>query len=118
MNQALNKAISVAGLLFCACFINPAYSQDAANSALSTRELIVGVKSTPPFAMRAEDGSWRGISVDLWRRAADQLHLHYRFDEQPTLQDLFAGAADGKFDVSVGALTITAARSRLLDFTS
>ncbi len=68
--------------------------------------------------MRTEDGVWYGISIDLWRRVADQLHLRYRFDQQPTLQDLFAGAAEGKFDVSVGALTITAARSRLLDFTS
>ncbi|MBX9710326.1 MAG: transporter substrate-binding domain-containing protein [Xanthobacteraceae bacterium] len=116
-SRELKKGIAVATLLI-GVFCTHAYPQDIAASSLSNRELVVGVKSTPPFAMLAEDGNWHGISIDLWRRAADQLHLRYRFDEQPTLQELFEGSADGKFDVSVGALTITAARARRLDFTS
>ena len=39
---------------------------------LDARELVVGTKVAPPFAMKAEDGTWRGISIDLWRRVADQ----------------------------------------------
>ena len=76
-----------------------------------------GTKDAPPFAMKAPDGTWQGISVDLWRRVADQLHLRYRFVEAPDVQSLIDGVAAGKFDVAVAALTVTAGRERILDFT-
>jgi polar amino acid transport system substrate-binding protein len=41
------------------------------------QELVIGTKVAAPFAMKAEDGTWRGISVDLWRHIADQMHLRY-----------------------------------------
>jgi ABC-type amino acid transport substrate-binding protein len=82
----------------------------------TARELVVGTKVTPPFAMKAEDGTWHGISIDLWRRIADQLHLRYRFQET-TLSGLTEGVADGALDVSVAALTVTEPRHRLVDFT-
>ena len=83
----------------------------------SQRELVIGTKEAPPFAMKAADGTWQGISVDLWRHVADQLHLHYRFVEAPDVQSLIDGVAAGKFDVAVAALTVTAGRERILDFT-
>jgi polar amino acid transport system substrate-binding protein len=81
-----------------------------------TRELVVGTKVAPPFAMKGEDGTWRGISIDLWRRIADQTHLRYRFQET-TLEGLTDGVADGSLDVAVAALTVTVPRLRLVDFT-
>ena len=90
----------------------------AANTeAASQHELVVGTKETPPFAMKAADGSWNGISIDLWRHVADELHLRYRFAEEPTVQGLLDGVAGGKFDIAVAALTETAARAQNLDFT-
>jgi polar amino acid transport system substrate-binding protein len=83
---------------------------------LEARELIIGTKVAPPFAMKAEDGTWRGISIDLWRRIAEQMHLRYRFQET-TLQDLIDGVAAGKFDAAVAALTVTGLRQRVVDFT-
>ena len=82
----------------------------------TARELVVGTKVTPPFAMKAEDGTWHGISIDLWRRIADQLHLRYRFQET-TLSGLTEGVADGALDASVAALTVTEPCHRLVDFT-
>jgi polar amino acid transport system substrate-binding protein len=79
-------------------------------------ELVVGTKIAPPFSMKAEDGSWHGISIDLWRRIADQVHLRYRFQET-TLQGLTDGVADGSLDVAVAALTVTGPRLRMVDFT-
>ena len=86
-------------------------------NASSNRELVIGTKEAPPFAMKAADGAWQGISIDLWRRVADELHLHYRFAEEPDVQGLIDGVAAGKFDVVVAALTVTAGRERILDFT-
>jgi polar amino acid transport system substrate-binding protein len=81
------------------------------------RELVIGTKEAPPFAMKAADGSWQGISIDLWRHVADQLHLRYRFAEAPDVQSLIEGVAAGKFDIAVAALTVTAGRERIVDFT-
>jgi polar amino acid transport system substrate-binding protein len=55
---------------------------------LSDKELIVATKEAPPFAMKRQDGTWRGISIDLWRRIAERLDLRYRISEQPTVQAL------------------------------
>jgi polar amino acid transport system substrate-binding protein len=81
------------------------------------RELVIGTKQAPPFAMKAADGTWQGISIDLWRHVADELHLHYRFAEAPDVQGLIEGVASGKFDAAVAALTVTAGRERIVDFT-
>jgi polar amino acid transport system substrate-binding protein len=70
----------------------------------------------PPFAIKAEDGTWRGISIDLWRRIANQTHLLYRFQEA-MLKGLTDGVAEGSLDAAVAALTVTVPRLRLGDFT-
>ena len=99
-------------------FAAPCGAQTSDNPAVSSQqELVIGTKEAPPFAMKASDGTWQGISVDLWRRVADQLHLRYRFVETPNVQSLIDGVAAGKFDAAVAALTVTAGRERILDFT-
>ena len=80
------------------------------------RELVIGTKVAPPFAMKAEDGTWHGISIDLWRRIANQTHLRYRFQET-TLNGLTEGVADGSLDAGVAALTVTGPRRQVVDFT-
>ena len=87
------------------------------NPSLPDRELVIATKEAPPFAIKQQDGSWRGISIDLWRRIADRLHLRYRFSEQATVQELIDGTADGSFDAAMAAVTVTAARERMVDFT-
>jgi ABC-type amino acid transport substrate-binding protein len=81
----------------------------------TARELVVGIKEAAPFAVKNADGSWSGISIDLWRRIADQLHLRYRFREEP-LQQLLDDTAAGRVDAAVSAITVTAAREQVLDF--
>lgn len=80
------------------------------------QELVVGVKQAPPFAMRAADGDWEGVTVELWRRVAEANELEYRFEETD-LEGLFDGLEDGSFDVGLGALTVTAEREEDFDFT-
>ena len=81
-----------------------------------TRELVIGTKVAPPFAIKAEDGTWHGISIDLWRHIADQIHLRYRFQET-TLKGLIDGVSEGSLDAAVAALTVTGPRHRVVDFT-
>jgi polar amino acid transport system substrate-binding protein len=99
-------------------FAGPCGAQVPDNPAVSSQlGLVIGTKEAPPFAMKTAVGTWQGISIDLWRRVADELHLQYRFVEEPGVQGLIDGVAAGKFDVAVAALTVTAGRERVLDFT-
>jgi ABC-type amino acid transport substrate-binding protein len=81
------------------------------------KELVVAIKEAPPFVMKHEDGTYYGIGIDLWRRVADRLQLRYGFLEQPTSEALLKGTAAGLYDAAFGALDVTAARQRLVDFT-
>ena len=78
--------------------------------------LVIGTKEVPPFAMKREDGSWEGISIDLWREIAGRLHLRYEFREM-SLDDMLGGLAANKLDAAIGAITITADRQKKADFT-
>src|SRR3974377_1951936 len=113
--------ISIFALIVVALTLARPYRARAQDSAgvpdPTQREVVVGTKETPPFAMKAADGSWSGISIDLWRRVADDLHLRYRFAEEANVQGLIDGVSNGKFDIAVAALTVTAARERVVDFT-
>jgi polar amino acid transport system substrate-binding protein len=83
---------------------------------LPKQKLIVGLAVGPPFDIRQADGSWTGISVELWRQIAKELNLEYEFRET-NLSGTFFGLAEGWLDVSVGPLTVTAPREEVCDFT-
>ena len=97
------------------CLLLP--KQSTAHPALPDRELTVATKEAAPFAMKGPDGSWQGISIDLWRHLADQLHLRYHFVEAATVQDLMATTTRGEADAAIAAITVTAARAETSDFT-
>lgn len=84
---------------------------------LAGRELVIGTKEAPPFAMKSAEGQWQGISIDLWRHVAEGMGLRYRFVELPTVQALVDAVAAGQVDAGVAAITVTAARKRVIDFT-
>ncbi len=81
------------------------------------RELVVGTRVAPPFAMKDQDGAWQGISIDLWRHIAERLHLRYRIEERGSVQDLLDAVASGQADVAAAALTVTADRRKRMEFT-
>jgi polar amino acid transport system substrate-binding protein len=85
-------------------------------SPIGGREIVVGTRQVPPFALKSEDGSWTGLSIELWQKVAAELNLRYRFVEVPTVQDLLDGVAQGKFDAAIAAITVTADREKTVDF--
>ena len=88
---------------------------EAQGQTLSSRTLIVGTKEVPPFAMKNNEGTWTGFSIDLWRQIAAELNLPFEFRELD-LQGLLDGVADGSLDIAVAAMSITAEREEICDF--
>src|ERR1700686_2843119 len=98
-------ALTGALTLFAApCWAQTPEAADAA--AAPQRELVIGTKEAAPFAMKSADGSWSAISIGVWRRIADQLHLRSRFAEEADVQALIDGVAAGRFDMAVAASTV------------
>ncbi|MBV9587223.1 MAG: transporter substrate-binding domain-containing protein [Alphaproteobacteria bacterium] len=117
MRRIARTSAVLAAVLFATAFSRAPGSRAETNAPpTDSRELVVGTKAAPPFAIKGEDGTWRGISIDLWRRIAEQMHLRYRFQET-TLEGLIDGVADGSLDAAAAALTVTAPRLRAVDFT-
>ena len=92
-----------------ACWI-PAGAQTPA----AIESITVHAREVPPFAYR-DEGEWRGIAIDLWNRIAADLGLDssYTLTE---LEPMLQGLASGEVAVAVGALTVTAERESLFDF--
>lgn len=78
--------------------------------------LRVATKNSPPFAYRDQAGGWTGISIDLWEEIARELGLEYELVEVETPRQLVTGVAEGDFDLGVAAISMTAARERIVDF--
>lgn len=96
---------------FAACVALP--GGGAAQTA--ERTLVVGTKQAPPFAIRHDDGTWSGISIDLWRGLAADLEATYELRELD-LPGLLTGLEEGSLDVAVAALTLSQEREIAFDF--
>jgi polar amino acid transport system substrate-binding protein len=99
----------IALLLFAA---GPAGAQETPSRTV----LRVGTTDAPPFAVKLGNGQWSGISIELWRNLAAGLGLRFELVER-TLPELLAGLQDGSLDAGVTAITITADREKVMDFT-
>jgi polar amino acid transport system substrate-binding protein len=80
------------------------------------QKYIVGISPGPPFNIRSPDGTWTGISVELWREIAKDEGIDYEFRET-NLSGCFDGLAQGWLDIAIGPLTITESREEICDFT-
>lgn len=97
-------------VLFCAGLVQ------GQEEEASEKKILVGTKHSPPFAIKNEDGSWSGISIDLWAKIAREYDVDYELKEFD-LEELLQAVGSGSVDVAVGALTMTPEREKAFDFT-
>lgn len=52
-----------------------AHSEDGNDETAEHRpsKLLIATKQAPPFSLKNADGEWTGLSIELWRRIADEL---------------------------------------------
>ncbi len=87
-----------------------------ADSSNTTKKFMVGTKESPPFAFRRSDGSWTGISIELWRKIAAELELDFEFRELKSTADIVNQVESGELDAGIAAISITAERDARIDF--
>lgn len=94
-----------------------ALAQQAQPSAETVgRELVIGVTQAPPFVIKSSDGTFSGLSIELWRRIAVQGNIAYRFAESGSIDELVDGTAGSRFDAAIAAIPVTATDARAVDF--
>jgi len=89
---------------------------NASAAQSSAPVLRVGITEVPPFVIKEPDGSWRGISIDLWNTVAKEAGYQFELLPMP-FEQLLPSLEEGQLDVVVGALTMTAEREDRFDFT-
>jgi len=67
--------------------------------------------------MKEDDGTWVGITVELWKEIARELDVDYEFKEVD-LNGLLHGLEDKTLDVGATGLGVTAAREAKFDFST
>ena len=81
-----------------------------------TETLRVAVYDVPPYGYVDADGSISGVSVDLWRRVAEQMEWPFRLIPVSDMETILSGLEQGRFDAAIGAITITPERAARVEF--
>ena len=96
-------------------FATPLFSQT--NVSERSVKLVVGTMQAAPFVIRADDGRWSGLSIDLWQQIADALGLKFEFREYDyDISGLLQAVEHGQVDAILGPLPVTAAYEEKFDF--
>jgi ABC-type amino acid transport substrate-binding protein len=85
-------------------------------AAAQDAPLKVAVYDVPPYGHVESDGSIDGLSVDLWRRAAESLGRQYHLVPVTQMEEVLKGLERKDYDAAIGAITITPARLARVDF--
>jgi ABC-type amino acid transport substrate-binding protein len=88
-----------------------AWGEEAAPQAAT----VAVLRDASPFSYQADDGTWRGLAVEMWQIVASELRLETRFEGMDRV-GLLDAVATGRARFGVGALSITADRLPRVDF--
>src|SRR5262245_38422965 len=94
---------------------------DAAGDLLETicKADVMKVSTDPNYApqsFKKPDNTFEGFDIDTANEIGRRLGVNVQF-ETPSFDAVVAGSWSGRWDVSVGSVTITEARQGILDFT-
>ena len=106
---------------------SPAGSAAASTAAGDPNDLLAKIKAAgvikvgtdpayPPQSELKQDGTFEGFDIDTANEIAKRLGVTAKF-ETPDFSVVEAGKWAGRFDISVGSVTITKTRLANLDFT-
>jgi len=85
-------------------------------TTLHSAPLKVGAHDKPPFCFKNPDGSWTGLSVEVWKDVAARAGLEYELVEVP-FEMIRKGVANGSLDAAIGEISVTADDEKVMDFT-
>jgi polar amino acid transport system substrate-binding protein len=85
--------------------------------AASGKKLVVAIVQDPPYSYKNEQGQWIGLNVELWQLIAKDLKYDFVFREMG-FEDTLVALRQGKVDLSIAAMFITAEREQQFELTT
>ena len=114
---ASSHPLSLCAILFWT-FVVPSPLQADAGAGQLRAKIVVGTMRVPPFVLRSDDGQWSGLSIDLWKRIAEELKIPFEFREfDYDLAGLLDAVERGRVDAVIAAIPITQEGEARFDFT-
>ncbi len=80
------------------------------------RIIVATDPAYPPQSEQLPDGSFEGFDIDVANEIGERLGVDVEF-ATPNFEEVVAGSWAGRFDISVGSVTVTEERQGVLDFT-
>lgn len=113
----IKSLVSIRVLLFCVmAMLLPSIAVGSAYTEQDeARMLEVAVCDAAPYGFAASEGFFEGIMVDLWREIAEDLGYRYNFTLMD-IDDALLGVRQNRFDLAIGAITVTPEREEMVDF--
>lgn len=88
----------------------------ASGGSLQAETLVVGCdQNLKPFVFADEQGNYAGFDIDVWQEIAKSIGLEYELRPM-AFRELLPALQDGHIGAALGALSITAAREKSIDF--
>lgn len=103
--------------ILCAlCFILFTLTANAqAKTSSQNQTLKVGVAGTPPFVVDVEQQE--GISLEIWQTLSEIANINYQLVPFSDVPHALRALTNGKVDIAVGPISITAERAERMKFT-
>lgn len=110
--------LMTAGMLLCVLGIFGCPQAKAAGTCPVDRTLKVGVSTFEPMVVKNPDGSFSGFEIELFESAIKDIGCSFAYEEYSDFPTLLKEVGEGKIDVALGGISITASREMGgIDFT-
>lgn len=80
-------------------------------------KIIAGTKIAPPWAYKDSRGNWTGLCIELWNSVSMELGVETEYREYDNISDLLSAVENGEIKIAASAVTMTANRDQVMDFT-
>jgi polar amino acid transport system substrate-binding protein len=111
-------ASAIIGMLVVVAACSGGGSNDLLGKVKAAGKIVMSTDPQyPPQSELAADGTYQGFDIDVGTEIAKRLGVSIEFTT-PTWDTITAGSWAGRWDFSVGSMTITSARQKILDFST
>ncbi|MSW31852.1 MAG: transporter substrate-binding domain-containing protein [Actinobacteria bacterium] len=80
--------------------------------------LRVAVKKIEPFVVIGADGTHSGFSIDLLKDISDEVGFDIQYVDVESVGAQLSAVSEGRADLAIGAISITSAREKTVDFSA
>jgi polar amino acid transport system substrate-binding protein len=113
---------AVAAVVFCVSLLNMVFGVVPQASSQpepqpDDKPVTVAIHPLEPFVMPTSSGEMTGFSVDLWEEITKDLGWSTEYLDAGDVRGQLTAVADGRADVAIGGISLTAERERSFDFT-